>query len=77
MFDNAVYQAKLAQRTSTIAGVLWHQGESDCVKELAETYKERFCVIMDALRKELCLYDVPFILGAWVIFLWIVLWMII
>jgi len=48
LFDNAVYQAKLAQRTSTIAGVLWHQGESDCVKELAETYKERFCVIMDA-----------------------------
>ena len=28
LYDHAVFQAKLAQRTSTIAGVLWHQGES-------------------------------------------------
>ena len=29
LFDNAVYNAELANRTSTIAGVLWHQGEAD------------------------------------------------
>ena len=63
LFDHAVYQARLAQRTSTIAGVLWHQGESDCFIDLAKTYKDRFSVIMDAFRKELDLYDVPFILG--------------
>lgn len=63
LFDNAVYQARLAARTSTIAGVLWHQGEADCKKELAQTYKNRFVVIMEELRKELNLYDVPFILG--------------
>ena len=63
LFDNAVYQARLAKRTSTIAGVLWHQGEADCKKELSETYKERFSVIIEALKKELDLYDVPFLLG--------------
>ena len=42
LFDNAVYQSKLASRTSTIAGVLWHQGEADCGVELADTYKQRF-----------------------------------
>ena len=26
LFSNAVYQAELASRTSTIAGILWHQG---------------------------------------------------
>ena len=63
LFDNAVYQARLASRTSTIAGVLWHQGESDCAPELYPTYEERFLPIMNELRKELDLYDVPFLLG--------------
>lgn len=53
LFDNAVYQARLAQRTSTIAGVLWHQGEADCSPELYATYRQRFLPIMQALRKEL------------------------
>ena len=30
LFDHAEMQARLAERTSTIAGVLWHQGESEC-----------------------------------------------
>ncbi len=63
LYESAVAQAKLALRTSTIVGVLWHQGESDCPPELAKTYKERFEVIMNALRKELGLENVPFILG--------------
>lgn len=63
LFDHAVYQARLASRTSTIAGVLWHQGESDCQKELAETYAERFATMMKAFRKDLDLFDVPFLLG--------------
>lgn len=63
LFDNAVSQAKLASRTSTIAGVLWHQGEMDCEESLALSYQPRFEAIMNALRKELDLYDVPFLLG--------------
>ena len=63
LFDNAVYQAKLAQRTSTIVGVLWHQGESDCSEELYPTYQTRFETMMQAFQKELNLYDVPFIVG--------------
>lgn len=63
LFDHAVYQAKLAQRSSTIAGVLWHQGESDCAPELYPTYQQRFELMMDAFKKELDLYDVPFVLG--------------
>ena len=63
LFDNAVQQAKLACRTSKIAGVRWHQGESDCSKECYPTYQQRLEIIISALRKELGLYDVPFILG--------------
>ncbi len=63
LFDNAVYQAKLAQRTSKIRGILWHQGEGDCSEELYPTYQQRFEVMIKALRKELNLPDVPVILG--------------
>lgn len=63
LYDNAVYQAKLAQRTSTIAGVLWHQGESDCREELYGLYEEKFLKIMKSLKRDLGLYDVPFLLG--------------
>ena len=63
LFDHAICQARLAQRTSTIAGVLWHQGESECAPELYKTYAERFKVIMDAFRRELSLDSVPFLLG--------------
>lgn len=64
LFDNAVNCAKLAQRTSTIAGVLWHQGEGDCIPEWYSTYAKRFEVMRAAFRKELDLYDVPFLVGA-------------
>ena len=63
LYDHAVYQAKLANRTSTIAGVLWHQGEADYMEHQYTTYKERFEVMLKAFRKDLELYDVPFLLG--------------
>ncbi|MBQ8232368.1 MAG: sialate O-acetylesterase [Lachnospiraceae bacterium] len=63
LYDNAVSQAKLAERTSTIAGILWHQGEADCGEELYPTYQERFEKIINALRKDLQLYDVPLLVG--------------
>lgn len=63
LFDNAIYQARLAQRTSTIAGVLWHQGESDCQEDRYLTYGKKLENMLGALRKELDLYDVPVILG--------------
>ena len=63
LYDHAVMQAKLASRTSTITGVLWHQGESDCEPDRYATYAERFQIVMDDFRKDLDLYDVPFLLG--------------
>ena len=63
LYENAVYQARLAQRTSVISGVLWHQGEADCSEELHMTYAVRFKELMEALRSELNLHNIPFLLG--------------
>jgi len=63
LFDNAVNCAKLAKRTSHIVAVLWHQGEADSHDHLYPTYRARFEAIMEALRREAGLENVPFILG--------------
>ena len=63
LFDHACYMAELASRTSTIAAVLWHQGESDCAEDRYPLYEQKLTVIMDAFRKKLGLHDVPFLLG--------------
>ena len=63
LYDNAVFQTKQARRTSTLVGVLWHQGESDCKDERWVNYGERFRIFLRDLRKDLELDDVPFIVG--------------
>lgn len=57
LFDHDCYMAELASRTSTIAGVLWHQGESDCGEERYPLYEEKLTVILNAFRQRLNLYD--------------------
>ncbi len=63
LFDHACYMAELAQRTSTIVAVLWHQGESDCTEDLYPLYEKKLLKIIDAFRERLQLHDVPFLLG--------------
>ncbi|PZF71050.1 sialate O-acetylesterase [Taibaiella soli] len=63
LFDHAVAQAKLAQRSSNLTGILWHQGESDCFPERAAVYQEKLGAIIKQLRLELAVPDIPLIVG--------------
>ena len=63
LFDHACYMAELASRTSTIAAILWHQGEADCPSDRYPFYEEKLTNIINEFRKRLNLYDVPFIMG--------------
>lgn len=64
LFDNALNHARLAMRTSELAGILWHQGESDCHRaEDATTYAERFTRMISCLRAELGDENLPVIVG--------------
>lgn len=64
LYDNAINHARLAMRTSEIAGVLWHQGEGDCREERYPFYEEKCTHIFESMRKDLKLSeDVPFIVG--------------
>ena len=63
LFDNAVNCAKLAMRTSCLVAVLWHQGEADCPKDKYPLYSQKFKIIVDTLRKELGIPNLPVITG--------------
>ncbi len=63
LFDNAVNCARLAQRTSHLVAILWHQGESDCREDRYVCYLEKITAIMTALRRELNAQNVPLIVG--------------
>jgi hypothetical protein len=63
LFEHAVFQARLAQRTSTLSGILWHQGENDSFGGRSAVYYKKLEVIVDAFRLELDSPDIPFIAG--------------
>lgn len=62
LFDHAVFMAKLAMRTSTLGGIIWHQGENDCSHFDKEAYRAAFLSTMTAFRRELG-EDLPIIIG--------------
>jgi len=64
LYTDAVKRAKAAMQNGTLKGILWHQGEEDSKTEaLANTYNERFRVMITALRKELGAEEVPVVMG--------------
>lgn len=63
LYDYAVACARLAQRTSSIVAVLWHQGESDCRNSRWPLYEKKFLLFLRDLRKDLGLEDIPFLVG--------------
>lgn len=64
LYLNAVAQTKLAMRESELAGILWHQGETDSYSlENIALYKERFYTMLHSLEEELGIKGVPLIIG--------------
>nr|WP_068892843.1 sialate O-acetylesterase [Pedobacter panaciterrae] len=63
LFKNAVFQTKLALKSSKLTGILWHQGENDSYAGLSSLYYDKLSIIVDAFRHELNAPDIPFITG--------------
>lgn len=62
-WDDAIVRAKIALRSGTLKGILWHQGESDSNKELAPAYEAKLHNLIERMRAELNAPKVPFIVG--------------
>ena len=64
LYENAVRRAKEAMGKGVLAGILWHQGESDCKSpELVISYPEKFITMIASLRKDLGVEKVPLMIG--------------
>jgi hypothetical protein len=63
LFENALFQAKLALRSSKLSGILWHQGENDSFGGLSILYYDKLSTIVDAFRHALNAPAIPFITG--------------
>jgi hypothetical protein len=64
LYETAVKRAKLAAKTGVIKGVLWHQGETDTLKQQdAETYETRLTKMLSDLRADLSVPDLPVVVG--------------
>ena len=64
LYDHAVMMTRLAMRSSELAGIIWHQGESDCRSdELLYSYKDKFIKMITCLRRDLGNNELPVIIG--------------
>jgi hypothetical protein len=62
-WDDMAKRLALAMPSGTLKGILWHQGESDCKPELAQSYAPKLHDLIARLRKEVSAPEVPFIAG--------------
>ena len=62
LYENAVFCAKMAMKTSTLTGILWHQGEHDSCEELIGDYSEKLIRFFEDLKAELGV-SVPIVMG--------------
>jgi hypothetical protein len=61
LYAEAIRRGKLATKDGTLAGILWHQGESDSKK--ADVYAEKAKTLFSRFRKDLDAPAVPVVIG--------------
>ncbi|MCW1883914.1 sialate O-acetylesterase [Luteolibacter flavescens] len=64
IYDNAITRARMASTRGTLAGVLWHQGETDALDEtLARSHARKLSDLIARLRTDLDSPDLPVLIG--------------
>lgn len=63
LYRNAIERTKIASRSGTLQGILWHQGEADSAPERVKTYPARFASMIAQMRTDLNAPDVPVVVG--------------
>ncbi|WP_144716515.1 sialate O-acetylesterase [Bacillus altitudinis] len=63
LFRHAINEAKFAREDSELAGILWHQGESDSQDGKYKEYDEKIRRLFHELRTELSVPNIPLVIG--------------
>jgi hypothetical protein len=62
-YDDALARTKTALQAGTLAGIIWHQGESDSSPEKSALYQQKLKIFIKQLREDLQAPNVPFVAG--------------
>ena len=62
-YNNLLSRARMAQQRGEISGMIFHQGESDSGRPDEATWPTRVKTVVDRLRSDLGLGNVPFVAG--------------
>ena len=62
-YDDALARARTALATGTLAGIIWHQGESDTSPDKSAAYAVKLMSLIAQLRTDLQAPTVPFVAG--------------
>ncbi len=62
-YDEAVKRVIFAQRSGTLHGILWHQGESDSKPELVSGYEQKLTQLIGRFRQVFNSPAVPVVVG--------------
>jgi len=64
-YDDAIARARaaMASGTGTLKAILWHQGESDCVRHRSLIYEEKLRELITRFRHDLGDEQLPFFIG--------------
>jgi hypothetical protein len=62
-YDDALARARRAMQSGTLAGIIWHQGESDSSPEKSSAYQQQLADLIQRLRRDLQTPNVPFVAG--------------
>jgi hypothetical protein len=64
LYANAIRRARIAAKSGTLAGVLWHQGEADAGHEsLAPLHAAKLEALVRQLRVDFGIPSLPFLIG--------------
>jgi hypothetical protein len=64
LYENAVRRARVATRHGHLAGVLWHQGETDALRDpLARSHAAKLARLIQRLRDDLGAPGLPVLIG--------------
>lgn len=61
--DDTLRRVQIASRSGKLKGILWHQGESDSNQASASGYETNLARLIDVLRAEFKIPELPFIIG--------------
>ncbi|TDN36036.1 sialate O-acetylesterase [Hymenobacter sp. UV11] len=62
-YDDALARARVAQQAGTLAGIIWHQGETDSSPDKSAAYAPKLAALVARLRADLHAPTLPFVAG--------------